>query len=308
MTHTPKVTVVITTHNRADLLPRAVESVLAQTYTDYEIIIDDDCSSDNTQEVIAGLDNPRIRSFRHERNRGLSAARNTAMFNARGKYVALLDDDDEWLPVNLELRVRRFDRASSKVGLVYGWRDVVDDTTGKVRPYTRHTLEGDLFEYLLALNYMAGSPDLMVRLSAAQEIGGFDESLQASVELLFLTQIAQRFHIAVVPQVISRQHAEHGHGRMTDQSFERYLKRVRFYRTYMHVFAEELCKRPKTQALILLKLALTELRFRNWRASLSASAASFRLDPRGTIAHSVRYCVRYCYRRLKGAPGRLERR
>ena len=292
MTHTPKVTVVITTYNRAGLLPRAVESVLAQTYTDYEIIIVDDCSSDNTQEVIAGFDDPRIHSFRHERNRGLSAARNTAIFNARGEYVALLDDDDEWLPVNLELRVRRFDRASSKVGLVYGWRDVVDDTTGKVRPHTRHTLEGDLFEYLLALNYMAGSPDLMVRLSAAQEIGGFDESLPASVELLFLTQIAQRFHIAVVPHVISRQHAEHGHGRMTDQSFERYLNRVRFHRTYMHVFADELCKRPKTQALILRKLALTELRLRNWRASLSASAASFRLDPLGTVNQGTRYFMR----------------
>ena len=304
ITHTPRVTVVLTTYNRASLLTRAVESVLAQTYTDYEIIIIDDCSSDNTQEVIAGLDDPRIRSFRHERNMGLSAARNTAIFNARGEYVALLDDDDEWLPMNLELRVRRFDSASSKVGLVYGWRDVVDDSTGKVRPHTRHTLEGDLFEHLLALNYMAGSPDLMVRLSAAQEIGGFDESLHASVELLFLTQIAQRFHVAVVPQVISRQHAEHGHGRMIDQSFERYLKRVRFYGTYMHVFADELCKRPKIQALILRKLALTELRFRNWRASLSASAASLKLDPLGTIAHSVRFCVQDCYRRLKGAAGR----
>ena len=302
ITQTPKVTVVITTYNRAGLLTRAVESVLSQTYTDYEIIIVDDRSSDNTQDVIAGLDDPRIRSFRHERNRGLSAARNTAIFNARGEYVALLDDDDEWLPMNLELRVRRFASSSTKVGLVYGWREVVDDSTGKVRPHTRHTLEGDLFEHLLALNYIAGSPDLMVRLSAAREIGGFDESLHASVELLFLTQIAQRFHIAVVPKVISRQHAEHGHGRMTDQTLDRYQKRVRFYRTHMHVFAEELCKRPKTQALILRKLALTELRFRNWRASLSAFAGSLRLDPLGTIAHTVRFCVRYCYRRPKSAP------
>ena len=299
MTHTPKVTVVITTYNRAGLLPRAVESVLAQTYTDYEIIIVDDCSSDNTQEVIAGFDDPRIHSFRHERNRGLSAARNTALFNARGEYVALLDDDDEWLPMNLELRVRRFDSASSKVGLVYGWRVVVDDSTGKVRPHTRHTLEGDLFEYLLALNYIAGSPDLMVRLSAAQEIGGFDENVPLSEDLLFLTQIAQRFHIAVVPHVISRQHAEHGHGRMTDLSFEGCLNHARFRRIYMHIFADELDKRPRTQALVLQKLSVAELRCRNWRASLSAAAGSFRLDPFGTIGHGVRFCIRSCYRRLQ---------
>ena len=304
MTYTPRVTVVITTYNRAGLLTRAIESVLAQTYTDYEIIIVDDCSSDNTQEVIAGLDDPRIRSFRHERNRGLSAARNTAIFNARGEYVALLDDDDEWLPMNLELRVRRFDNSSSKVGLVYGWRDVVDDSTGKVRPYTRHTLEGDLFEYLLALNYLAGSPDLMVRLSAAQEIGGFDESLPASVELLFLTQIAQRFHIAVVPHVISRQHAEHGHGRMTDKSFERYRNRVRFYRTYMRIFADELCKRPKAQAAALRKLAFCDMKCRNWRASLSASAACLRLDPLGTIGRGARYLSSVAFRCISASPGK----
>ena len=302
MTHTPKVTVVITTHNRADLLPRAVESVLAQTYTDYEIIIVDDCSSDDTQEVIAGLDDPRIRSFRHERNRGVSAARNTAIFNARGEYVALLDDDDEWLPMNLELRVRRFDSASSKVGLVYGWRDVVDDSTGKVRPHTRHTLEGDLFEYLLALNYIAGGPDLMVRLSAAQEIGGFDENVPLSEDLLFLTQIAQRYHIAVVPHVISRQHAEHGHGRMTDLSFEGYLNRARFFRMYMRIFADELVKCPKAQAAALRKLAFYEMRCRNWRASLSAAAACLRLDPLGTIGRGARYFSSVAFRCISASP------
>ena len=145
MTHSPKVTVVITTYNRAGLLKRAVESVLSQTYTDYEIIIVDDCSSDNTQDVIAGFNHPRIHSFRHDGNRGPSASRNTGIALASGKYIAFLDDDDEWLPVNLEARVHLLDEASCKVGLVYGWRDIVDDSNHSVRPGPRHTCRGDLF-------------------------------------------------------------------------------------------------------------------------------------------------------------------
>ena len=94
----PRVSVIIPTHNRAHLLPRAVDSVLAQTLDRYEILIIDDGSSDNTPDVIAGFSDQRIRSLRHDRNRGQSAAINTGIEHARGDYVGFLDDDDEWLP------------------------------------------------------------------------------------------------------------------------------------------------------------------------------------------------------------------
>ena len=86
----PKVSVIVPTHNRADLLPRAIDSVFAQTYDDYEIVIVDDWSSDGTQDAIAGFADPRIRSFRHDRNRGQSAAINTGIAHARGEYIGFL--------------------------------------------------------------------------------------------------------------------------------------------------------------------------------------------------------------------------
>ena len=101
----PKVSVIIPTYNRADLLPRAVNSVLSQTFSDYEIIIVDDHSPDNTQDVIAAFTDPRIRSIRHRTNRRQSAAINTGIANAMGEYIAFLDDDDEWLPNKLEGQV-----------------------------------------------------------------------------------------------------------------------------------------------------------------------------------------------------------
>ena len=85
---TPRVSVIVPTYNRADLLPRAIDSVLAQTYGSYEILIVDDCSSDGTQDVIAGFSDPRIRSFRHGRNEGKSAAINTGISHAEGSTSA----------------------------------------------------------------------------------------------------------------------------------------------------------------------------------------------------------------------------
>ena len=114
---------------------------LAQTYGDYEIVIVDDCSSDGTQAAIAGFADPRIRSFRHDRNRGQSAATNTGIAHARGEYLGFLDDDDEWLPTKLEGQVALLDAASPRVALVYGWTDRVDDSNGRLMSGYRNTVE-----------------------------------------------------------------------------------------------------------------------------------------------------------------------
>src|SRR5512138_1185650 len=96
---TPLVSVVIPTYNRAPLLERAIHSVLSQTYTNLEVIVIDDASTDDTQDRIKNLQlaDIRIQYIRHDRNRGSQAARNTGIHAAKGKYVAFLDSDDEWL-------------------------------------------------------------------------------------------------------------------------------------------------------------------------------------------------------------------
>ena len=112
----PKVSVVITTYNRAALLPRAIRSVLAQTYEDYELIIVDDCSTDDTPEVVQRFADSRIRAVRHSDNRGQSAAVNTGIRLARGEYIAFLDDDDEWVDRKLSRQVRTLDASDPRVG------------------------------------------------------------------------------------------------------------------------------------------------------------------------------------------------
>ena len=98
------VSVVIPTYDRAELLPRAVRSVLAQTYQNMEIIIVDDGSRDNTQEVVKSFSDPRVRYVRHDTNRGVSAARNTGIKNSRGEFIGLLDSDDEYFFEEVDYR------------------------------------------------------------------------------------------------------------------------------------------------------------------------------------------------------------
>lgn len=113
----PAVSVILPTRNRADLLRRSVQSVLAQTWTDLELIVVDDASTDHTAEVLGRFTDPRLRVLRRERNSGAAAARNAGMSAARGRYIAFQDDDDFWLLTKLEKQVEHLRRSSDDVGL-----------------------------------------------------------------------------------------------------------------------------------------------------------------------------------------------
>ncbi|MFC6990634.1 glycosyltransferase family 2 protein [Haladaptatus sp. GCM10025707] len=94
----PTVSVVIPTYNRSEEVTHAIDSVLAQTYDDFELLVVDDGSTDDTEEVVTSYDDDRVKFIEHEENQGAPAARNTGIEHAEGEYVAFLDSDDEWLP------------------------------------------------------------------------------------------------------------------------------------------------------------------------------------------------------------------
>lgn len=98
----PKVSVIIPTFNRAHILKRAIDSVLAQTFADLELIVVDDGSTDGTTELISTFFDPRLRYLRQPKNLGVSAARNRGVREARGEWLAFLDSDDLWLLQKLE--------------------------------------------------------------------------------------------------------------------------------------------------------------------------------------------------------------
>ena len=99
------VSIIMPSYNTGTFIAETIQSVLAQTYADWELIIVDDCSKDNTDEVIAGFHDDRIRYLKNEKNSGAAVSRNRALREAKGKWIAFLDSDDVWLPRKLEKQI-----------------------------------------------------------------------------------------------------------------------------------------------------------------------------------------------------------
>jgi hypothetical protein len=147
---TPLVSVVLTTFNRSRLLSRSIDSVLAQTFTDFQLIVVDDCSTDDTQQVLAGIDDTRLSVIRHERNRGLSEARNSGVRAAAGTFVAFHDDDDEWLPQKLAVEVAALSGQPDPGHVCLYSQVLVDDgISADVRPRRGLRPGEPLCEYLM---------------------------------------------------------------------------------------------------------------------------------------------------------------
>jgi len=194
----PKVSVVIPVFNRPASVRRAIESVLAQTCQDFEIVVVDDGSTDTTVAAVAALADPRITVIRHQRNRGGSAARNTGIAAGSAPYVAFLDSDDEWLPVKLERQLALFERSGERLGLVYAGTERVfaDGRVDRIIPRRPH----DVTRALLTENVIGETSVGMVRRAALDETGGFDESLPASQDMDLWLRICEGFLADVVPE------------------------------------------------------------------------------------------------------------
>jgi len=173
----PTVSVIIPTYNRAHLIKRAIQSVLNQTYQDFEVIIVDDGSTDNTEKVVKSFNDPRIRYIRHEKNKGAAAARNTGIKAAKGKFIAFQDSDDEWLPEKLEKQMKVFETASAKVGVVYTgfWR--IENNKKIYIPFSWvKQKEGNIHKELLKGSFI-GLPTVLIKKECFRKGEMFDEKL-----------------------------------------------------------------------------------------------------------------------------------
>jgi glycosyltransferase involved in cell wall biosynthesis len=191
----PKVSVIIPTHNRAAFLRAAVRSVLNQTFQDLEIIVVDDASEDETPGVIRSFPDSRIRYIRHETNRGQGVTRNDGISRASGKYIALLDDDDEWLPDKLEKQVRLLDASPSNVGLIYTGFYRVDGWTKRVLSTVRPEKRGKAFEELCVKNWMGTCSTVLIRRACFEKTGLFDEGLASAADYDMWLRISKEFEI-----------------------------------------------------------------------------------------------------------------
>ena len=195
----PVVSVILPVFNRAATLRRCVESVRAQTFTDWELIAVDDGSTDDSAAVLEAFGDPRIRVLRHDTNRGPGAARNTALAAARGEFFALIDSDDEWLPGKLDAQLARL-RECDLCGCEY-W--LVDDA-GEQR--VRLPEPPSWAEVLHTKCELGNGTTLVVRRDVVDAVGPFDEKLRLYEDWDWVLRMVARFRYAVVPEPLARVH------------------------------------------------------------------------------------------------------
>lgn len=199
----PRVSVIIPTYNGARTLGRAISSVLNQTYGDFELIIVDDGSTDGTSAVVNAIHGDRVKYIRHRVNKGVSAARNTGINEAKGELIGFLDSDDEWLPNKLQKQVDKFDSASARVGLVYGSFLIVDDKTKAVILHEKATKTGYVYLDQLKAN-VVGSATPVVRKECFHKVGLFDEDLRVGEDWDMWLRVAEQYEFDCVPDVIAK--------------------------------------------------------------------------------------------------------
>lgn len=208
------VSIIVPTYNRATMIERAVNSILKQNYSSYEVIIVDDGSTDETASVIAGIPDNRIRYIFLEENQGVAHARNVGIKKARYDYIAFLDSDDEWLPDKLELQMKEFEHSPAEIGLVYCrmgglTRDGKDRFVCPHQDFSKELLAGDMFSFLLQLNVI-GTPTMVVRKDCLEQVGGFKETLQCLEDWELILRIAKEWKIGFVNQVLVEVHKSAG--------------------------------------------------------------------------------------------------
>ncbi len=234
---TALVTVCITTYNRASILPSAIQSVLRQTYQHFEIIIVDDCSSDHTKEVVEKwmeMDK-RIRYFRHEKNKGLPAGRNTAIKNANGKFFTFIDDDDSWSENFIEAFVNLASQYDANWCFCCGTKAV--DDIGQIL-YTYYQFEGNLLDYCLQ-GYTPPVAAQFYFTHTLEKAGGYREQIKSGVDHdLWLTLAFHGIKIKSLNQCLAQPFVkrEVGRVRMTNQ----YDKRINGIRHSLSVWKQDI--------------------------------------------------------------------
>jgi len=199
----PRVSAIIPVYNRRHTIGRAIQSVLEQTFQDFEIIVIDDGSTDGTGAMVEGPRDARIRYVRHERNRGAAAARNTGILAARGGYLAFLDSDDEWLPHKLAEQIALLEATSADCQLsCSGFFLATNDCD---REYL-HPAGSGWVRRLHWICDLSPGTTLVVRRECVEDVGLQDEEFPRYEDWDWLLRLSKRYNLGVVRKPLARVH------------------------------------------------------------------------------------------------------
>ncbi len=199
----PLVSIAMPVYNRAAIVGASIDSILAQTFRDFELIIVDDGSTDDIQSVVHAYQDDRIRYVRHTENRGLMAARNTGVRESRGAFFAFQDSDDTWHPQKLEEEVALLSAAPLSVGGAYSRveKTYINGITVRIPSDNQKNVDGGLLEVFLRGDYFITLQALLVRRECIDRVGVFDESFKVFGDGDFIVRFAKHFKFVYNPNI-----------------------------------------------------------------------------------------------------------
>lgn len=217
------ISVIIPAYNAEKTIAETIESVLNQSFSDFELIVINDGSTDSTVDIVGNIKDNRIQVFSYS-NAGVSASRNRGMSHASGELIAFLDADDLWTPDKLQKQLKALQN-KEKAGVAYSWTDYIDESGNFLHSGDHITVNGDVYEQLLFNNFVANGSNPLIRRSALLDVGEFDPSLTHGEDWDLWLSLAARYHFVAVPHVhilyrVSKQSASANISEMEAQSLE----------------------------------------------------------------------------------------
>lgn len=199
------ISVVIPTYNAEKTIQETVFSVQSQTFSDIEIIIINDGSTDRTLEIIQNISDSRIKVFSYK-NRGLPTARNRGIAQATGEFISFIDADDLWTPDKLERQLAALE-SHPEAGIAYSWTQLIDEQGHFLHRYHPVFFEGDVYTEILVNNFVSNGSNILVRKETVLSVGEFDSTLKSCEDWDFYIRLAAKYHFAIVPdwQILYRQ-------------------------------------------------------------------------------------------------------
>lgn len=232
--HQPVFSVIIPTRDRCRYLRQAIDSVLAQSFGRFELIVVDDASTDTTPALLNAIDDCRVVSVRHERPGGASAARNSGIRRARGVYLAFLDDDDWWHTNKLGEQWHAFEQSRGQLGLLYSDCELVCGRTGQFIKTSHGAARGRILERTLH-SCVLKSPTPVIPRRCLDVVGVFDERFPSCQDREMWVRMAERFEFDYLPK-ITAVHRVHS-GQMTTNRQVKVMGKQLLYEKFRALFA-----------------------------------------------------------------------
>lgn len=199
----PKVSVIVPVYNGMAYLPETITNLLQQTYTDFEVVIVNDGSTDNIVEWMSQIEDSRVRLI-SQVNQGLAKTRNTGIKESEGEYLAFLDADDLWDTTKLAKQAAVLDN-QPEVGLVYSWVTYIDSQGQSSGRTVCPKSQGDVWQEIVTRNLIECGSVPMVRRSCLESVGVFDEELSklnVGEDWDMWIRIAARYSFQVIPEAL----------------------------------------------------------------------------------------------------------